>query len=95
MSRTYLLGLCLVLLQTCVAPPVTKTQQKEEPPQQDSDFGGLEDYMEYHRYLKEVVNALESDPEFRQKLEQAGEAEVRSGKIAEQLQFVSHHVRSR
>ncbi|ENN75549.1 hypothetical protein D910_10277 [Dendroctonus ponderosae] len=96
MNRTCLLGLSLIgLLQTCVAPPVTKTQQKEEPPQQDSDFGGLEDYMEYHRYLKEVVNALESDPDFRQKLEQAGEAEVRSGKIAEQLQFVSHHVRTR
>lgn len=33
--------------------------------------------MEYHRYLKEVVNALESDPEFRKKLEKADEADIR------------------
>lgn len=33
--------------------------------------------MEYHRYLKEVVQALESDPDFRQKLEKADEADIR------------------
>lgn len=33
--------------------------------------------MEYHRYLKEVVQTLESDVEFRQKLEKANEADIR------------------
>lgn len=33
--------------------------------------------MEYHRYLKEVVDALESDPQFRDKLEKAQEADIR------------------
>lgn len=33
--------------------------------------------MEYHRYLKEVVQALESDPEFRAKLEKANEDDIR------------------
>lgn len=33
--------------------------------------------MEYHRYLKEVVEALESDPEFRLKLEKAEEEDIR------------------
>lgn len=33
--------------------------------------------MEYHRYLKEVVQVLESDPEFRDKLEKAKEADIR------------------
>lgn len=33
--------------------------------------------MEYHRYLKEVVQALESDAEFRAKLEKADEADIR------------------
>lgn len=33
--------------------------------------------MEYHRYLKEVVDALESDPEFRKKLENADESQIR------------------
>lgn len=33
--------------------------------------------MEYHRYLKEVVQALESDPDFRERLEKADEDDVR------------------
>lgn len=36
-----------------------------------------EEYMEYHRYLKEVVQALESDPDFRERLEKADEEDVR------------------
>ncbi|CAG5038915.1 unnamed protein product [Parnassius apollo] len=55
----------------------------------------MEEYMEYHRYLKEVVQALESDPDFRERLEKADEEDVRSGKIAEQLDFVNHNVRSK
>lgn len=80
-------------LQICYAPPVT--QDKKESESEDSNINGLEDYMEYHRYLKEVVNALESDPEFRQKLEKADEKDIKSGKIADELEFVSHHVRTR
>lgn len=33
--------------------------------------------LEYERYLKEVVEALESDPDFRKKLENAPEADIR------------------
>lgn len=33
--------------------------------------------MEYDRYLKEVVQALESDPQFRQKLEKAEDTDIR------------------
>ncbi|CAG9763399.1 unnamed protein product [Ceutorhynchus assimilis] len=83
----------LLALQNCFAPPVT--QEKKETEDANSEYGGLEDYMEYHRYLKEVVNALESDPDFRVKLEKANESEIKSGRIAEELQFVSHHVRTR
>ncbi|EFA00695.1 nucleobindin-2 [Tribolium castaneum] len=82
------------VLQVCFAPPVTQNKDKDKEKGED-EIGGLEDYMEYHRYLQEVVNALESDPQFRQKLEKADETDIRSGKIAEELEFVSHHVRSR
>lgn len=85
----------LALLQTGFAPPVTQNKKESGINEEESDINGLEDYMEYHRYLKEVVNALESDPEFRQKLEKADETEIKSGKIAEELEFVSHHVRTR
>ncbi|CAB0001714.1 unnamed protein product, partial [Nesidiocoris tenuis] len=50
--------------------------------------------LEYNRYLKEVVDVLESDPEFRKKLETADENDFRSGKVAAELDFVSHHVRT-
>ncbi|XP_060519773.1 nucleobindin-2 isoform X2 [Cylas formicarius] len=100
MERYLVLVLLLLLsLQICVAPPVIQDKQGNDTEatehQDDSNIGGLEDIMEYHRYLKEVVNALESDPEFRKKLEKADETEIKSGKIAEELQFVSHHVRNR
>ncbi|CAG9824752.1 unnamed protein product [Phaedon cochleariae] len=85
--------LSFLMIQICYAPPVQQT--KKEEGKEDSGINGLEDYMEYHRYLKEVVNALESDPDFRQKLEKADESDIRSGKIAEELEFVSHHVRTR
>lgn len=79
-----------VIVQQCYAPPVTNNKKEDE----DAQVNGLEDYMEYHRYLKEVVGALESDPDFRKKLEKADENDIRTGKIAEQLEFVSHHVRT-
>lgn len=83
--------LLVVVLQVCYAPPVTqnKTENKE------SHGDGLEDYIEYHRYIREVVNALESDPAFKEKLEKANEEDIRSGKIAHELELVSHHVRTR
>lgn len=84
--------LVIGILQVCYAPPVTQNKEKGKA---EPESDGLEDYMEYHRYLREVVNALESDPEFRQKLEKANEDDIRSGKIAHELEFVSHNVRTR
>lgn len=80
----------ILALHECFAPPVTKNKDEKE-----NEPDALEEYMEYHRYLREVVNALESDPDFKAKLEKASEDEIRSGKIAHELEFVSHHVRTR
>lgn len=33
--------------------------------------------MEYHRYLKEVIQTLETDTDFRAKLQKADEADIR------------------
>lgn len=52
-------------------------------------------HIEYERYLKEVVGLLESDKEFRAKLDGASEADIRSGKIAQELELVDHNVRSK
>lgn len=88
-KKCVLLIITCIFIQLCGAPPVTKQRDEEK------ETDGLEDYMEYHRYLREVVTALESDPEFRKKLEQANEDDIRSGKIAKELEYVSHHVRTR
>lgn len=82
----------LIILQTCGAPPVKENANPEE---NDKNQEGIENYMEYHRYLTEVVAALESDPDFKQKLQNADENDIKSGKIANELEFVSHHVRTK
>ncbi|KAA0187729.1 hypothetical protein HAZT_HAZT009462 [Hyalella azteca] len=51
--------------------------------------------LEYGRYLKEVIQALESDPSFRKKLEDAEADDIKSGKIARELHFVDHNVRTK
>lgn len=51
--------------------------------------------LEYHRYLKEVVNLLESDKDFKELIEKASPEDIKTGKIAAQLQFVQHHVRTK
>lgn len=50
--------------------------------------------LEYSRYLKEVVSVLESDPKFKQMIENASVDDIKSGKIATHLDLVSHNVRS-
>ncbi|XP_067216275.1 nucleobindin-2 isoform X2 [Linepithema humile] len=94
----YLLPLLLVVLiiQTSVAPPVS--QQKKDGDHKENevdDSGDAANNLEYHRYLKEVVDALESDADFRAKLEKADEADIRTGKIAHELQFVDYKVRTK
>lgn len=47
------------------------------------------------RYLQEVVQILESDPDFRSKLESAGADKIRDGSIASELNLVNHNVRNK
>ncbi|XP_011315171.1 nucleobindin-2 isoform X2 [Fopius arisanus] len=95
MSRFLLLSVLLLVVQQIVAPPVTKTHHEGD--KKNGVDEKAEDGMvfEYERYLKEVVQALESDPAFREKLEKAQEVDIRSGKIAMELEHVNHHVRTK
>lgn len=72
-------ALAVLAVQQCVAPPVTQTKDEEKDKEHtvEEDPKDTENAMEYHRYLDEVVQALESDPEFRKKLEKADEADIR------------------
>lgn len=77
-----LFGSCLL---ACCALPVTKTKKDEKKEETSTpESPNVETALEYERYLKEVVDALESDPEFRKKLDKAPEADIRVSNVLEQ-----------
>lgn len=84
-----------VLSLPVVTQPPKKEEKKEEDHSQDSNVEPLENVIEYNKYLQEVVKILESDPSFREKLDKAEESDIRTGKIAQELEYVNHNVRSR
>ncbi|KAK6627197.1 hypothetical protein RUM44_009674 [Polyplax serrata] len=86
-----------LLIQLATAPPPRRIEPKEqqEDPNQNKKHD-LDDFgLEYNRYLREVIDLLESDPEFKKKLEEAQDVDIRNGQIAMELEFVNHKVRSK
>ncbi|KAJ9580412.1 hypothetical protein L9F63_003936, partial [Diploptera punctata] len=97
MRELLALLLFLVFLQDAVSPPVTQKKKGHEDNKVEGETEGEypnELLVEYDRYLKEVVSALENDPVFKAKLEKAEESDIRTGKIASELENVDHRVRS-
>ncbi|UJR36200.1 hypothetical protein I4U23_028933 [Adineta vaga] len=85
------------LLVVIGAPPVNENAKrgKARPPSNvNEDSDDVLDSLEYGRYLKEVVEILESDPNFKKKLEKASPDDIKSGNIAEHLSLVQHHIRT-
>ena len=78
--------------------PVEKPgETSHEKPKTDGG-NGTADWdlgIEYNRYLQEVVQVLESDPDFRKKLEDSDVDKIRDGSIAEELKFVNHNLRTK
>ncbi|XP_031564940.1 nucleobindin-2-like [Actinia tenebrosa] len=81
-----LIGILLVIT-CCYAPPVNK---KKPSPEKEE-----EDLPEYARYLKQVVQILEQDEDYVQKLMNASDADLRSGKVADDLDLVKYDVRTK
>jgi len=99
-SSQYFIGLLVLVmyLGRIGCPPVQpETKQPEADHKQDDQDLGSDPILnlEYHRYLKEVVNLLESDSKFKELIEKASPEDIKSGKIASQLQFVEHNVRTK
>ncbi|XP_012498532.1 PREDICTED: nucleobindin-1 isoform X1 [Propithecus coquereli] len=87
-----LLLLLLLLLRSVLAVPLERgVPNREESPATESPDTGLY----YHRYLQEVINVLETDGHFREKLQAANAEDIKSGKLSRELDFVSHHVRTK
>uniref|UniRef100_A0A672PFL8 Nucleobindin-2-like n=1 Tax=Sinocyclocheilus grahami TaxID=75366 RepID=A0A672PFL8_SINGR len=51
--------------------------------------------LHYDRYLREVIDFLEKDQHFREKLHNTDMEDIKLGKLAKELDFVSHHVRTK
>ncbi|XP_047487848.1 nucleobindin-2-like isoform X2 [Penaeus chinensis] len=91
-----LILICGVLAHALPVKEKKEEHKKEEEKKEAEEHGEeWELNLEYGRYLKEVVQALESDPSFRKKLETAEVDDIKSGKIARELHFVDHNVRTK
>jgi len=94
-------GVLLVCFGAIVCPPVDPRKEKptRRPPGGGQDATPIQDDvnlgLEYERYLKEVVNVLETDEAFKAKLEAANATDIKSGEIAKHLDLVDHNVRSK
>ncbi|KAK3700597.1 hypothetical protein QZH41_010512 [Actinostola sp. cb2023] len=88
--KSMILGLVtfLVLMTCCYAPPVQR-EEKENAEQQK------ENLPEYARYLRQVVEILEKDDDYVKKLMNASDDDLRSGKVADGIDFVRHDVRTK
>lgn len=51
--------------------------------------------LEYHKYLKEIVNVLETDPQFKKQIENASIEDIKSGRIAQNLAMVDSNIRTK
>ncbi|KAL3841927.1 hypothetical protein ACJMK2_020014 [Sinanodonta woodiana] len=90
MKLLLLFGVILVILPGIICPPVNPKPVEGGSPDEDVDTG-----LEYDRYLREVVMALEEDEVFRKKLEESNISDIKSGSIAKHLELVGHRIRER
>ncbi|KAG8125747.1 hypothetical protein E2320_020920, partial [Naja naja] len=98
--RTTLLQQCVLLLTYVViileAVPidVDKTKVKEE----ETHTGKVDNPdtgLYYDAYLRQVIDVLETDAHFREKLQTANMEDIKSGKFSKELDLVGHKVRTK
>uniref|UniRef100_A0A8C6SUJ3 Nucleobindin-1 n=1 Tax=Neogobius melanostomus TaxID=47308 RepID=A0A8C6SUJ3_9GOBI len=89
--------LLLLMLSVCAtvhSVPLDRNEVKQEPkeeqPEENMDTG-----LYYDRYLREVIEVLETDPHFREKLQTANTEDIKNGRLSKELDLVGHHVRTR
>uniref|UniRef100_U3FBZ2 Nucleobindin-2 n=1 Tax=Micrurus fulvius TaxID=8637 RepID=U3FBZ2_MICFL len=97
--RTTLLQQCVLLLTYVViileAVPIdvdkTKVKEEEKVEKVDNPDTGLY----YDAYLRQVIDVLETDPHFREKLQTANMDDIKNGKFSKELDLVGHNVRTK
>ncbi|KAJ8402520.1 hypothetical protein AAFF_G00366030 [Aldrovandia affinis] len=81
----------------CCHVPINRNAAPQEvlPPQEEKQEESLDTGLYYDRYLREVIEVLETDPHFREKLQTANTEDIKNGRLSKELDLVGHHVRTR
>ncbi|MEQ2197895.1 Nucleobindin-1 [Xenoophorus captivus] len=89
-------GWLLLLSISAVAwsVPINRNGGDQEP-KQEAQEENMDTGLYYDRYLREVIEVLETDPHFREKLQTANTEDIKNGRLSKELDLVSHHVRTR
>ncbi|KAL0967957.1 hypothetical protein UPYG_G00260320 [Umbra pygmaea] len=78
------------------AVPISVDKTKVETPEEKLEAPqSAETGLHYDRYLREVIDFLEKDEHFREKLHNTDMEDIKQGKLAKELDFVSHNVRTK
>uniref|UniRef100_A0A8C5DPJ6 Nucleobindin-1 n=1 Tax=Gouania willdenowi TaxID=441366 RepID=A0A8C5DPJ6_GOUWI len=87
-----LLSISAVVWSVPIDRSAANQEPKDEPPppEESVDTG-----LYYDRYLREVIEVLETDPHFREKLQTANAEDIKNGRLSKELDLVGHHVRTR
>ncbi|XP_071482302.1 nucleobindin-2-like isoform X2 [Diadema antillarum] len=101
-SQLKLALLLLVIVQLAHLAPLDPkpAEEKQEEPKVEGVAGEGDNKeaeplgLEYERYLREVIQVLEADPEMKAKMDEMDTDDLLSGKFGKQLNNVGNHIRS-
>lgn len=91
----FLLVPCVFTALEAVPIDVDKTKVHNPEPVESAKIEPPDTGLYYDDYLKQVINVLETDQHFKEKLQKADIEEIRSGRLSKELDFVSHKVRTK
>ncbi|KAL1774500.1 nucleobindin-2 isoform X1 [Sigmodon hispidus] len=95
LQRCFLLVPCMLAALEAVPIDVDKTKVHNTEPVESIKIEPPDTGLYYDEYLKQVIEVLETDQHFREKLQKADIEEIRSGRLSKELDLVSHHVRTK
>nr|XP_057932236.1 nucleobindin-2-like [Doryrhamphus excisus] len=89
--------LVLLSLWLCIhSVPINVDKSKEKVQQEEVEAPeGFNSGLHYDRYLREVIEYLEKDPHFREKLKNTNMDDIKHGKLSKELDFVHHSLRTK
>ncbi|TWW68000.1 nucleobindin-2a [Takifugu flavidus] len=89
--------LLLVQLLYLEAVPISIDKTKVKLPEKEPEKppASVDTGLHYDHYLREVIDFLEKDEHFREKLRNTDMEDIKQGKLAKELDFVGHHIRTK